>query len=182
MELTDEFKHVMYEETMGIPDRVVKLFMASQIQAILDEKKKLTPALIRRVSKKHMALTRDMINALKQNDVTLLAKYGDMTAPKIENMFEHENYAAKEKENIKILKQELKEKKFKEKRELISIIIIYFSQLGYEYNYLRKITENIVEEHGIKKDIEFFLKKVAEAIFNKNSKEDCNITTKTKKI
>ncbi len=183
VDITDEFKHVIYEETMGIPDRVVKLFMASQIRAILDDKEKLTPNLIKKVAQKHMVLTKDMINALRQNDSTLLGIYGDMTAPSIENLFENKKYTLEQKEKIKRMQEEQKEKKFKKKRDLINNIVFYFSKLGYEYKFLYKITEDTVNKYGANKDIEFLKRKVAEIIFDhSNEKERKRIEETSKDI
>lgn len=170
VELTNEFKHVMYEETMGIPDRVVKLFMATQIQAILDEKEKITPGLIRKVSKEKMALTKGMIEALKQNDPNLLSKYGDMVAPKLEDMYDLKKYTSEDRERIRIMREELKEKKYTQKRELISNLVFFFSQFGYEYDVLNRTVEKIVDKYGVKEDIEFLKRKVGEEIFNNSYK------------
>ncbi|MGF7060034.1 AAA family ATPase [Brassicibacter mesophilus] len=141
VDITDEFKHVMYEETMGIPDRVVKLFMASQIRAILDEKERLTTDLIKKVAQKHS----------------------------VENLYENKKYTLEQKEKIKRIRKEQKEKKFKKKRDLINNIVFYFSQLGYEYKFLYKIAENTVNRYGADEDIESLKRKVAEVIFHKNN-------------
>ncbi|WP_298376901.1 TniB family NTP-binding protein [Azospirillum sp.] len=83
--LTDDLRAVLYEESQGIIDIVVKLYMMTQLHVILlgamagrETEERLTPALFRHVAKKSFSLVKPMIDALKSGDVLKLAEYDDL--------------------------------------------------------------------------------------------------------
>lgn len=83
-ELSDELKAVMYDESQGVADLAVKLFMLSQLRLVgISEVRKgnsetLTPELIRRVAKEEFFLVAPMLMALRQKDAVKLAKFDDL--------------------------------------------------------------------------------------------------------
>ncbi|CAO3402371.1 ATP-binding protein [Azospirillum palustre] len=83
--LTDDLRAVLYEESQGIIDIVVKLYMMTQLHVILlgamagrETDERLTPALFRHVAKKSFSLVKPMIDALKSGDTLKLAEYDDL--------------------------------------------------------------------------------------------------------
>lgn len=77
--LTKELSDTLYEESQGITDIAIKLYIMSQIKAITSSKKELiTPSLIKRVSKDNFKLVKPMLEALKSGDIQKIAKYEDM--------------------------------------------------------------------------------------------------------
>lgn len=81
--LDDELRHVLYDESQGVVDIVVKLFMLAQIHAIKmgtvrKRPERLDAKLIRQVAKQDFQLIQPMIQALRSNDVNALAKYDDL--------------------------------------------------------------------------------------------------------
>lgn len=82
-ELTDDIKKVFYEESQGIIDVVVKLFMLGQARAMelgatrkLPEK--LDAALLTTVAKDHFKIIAPMITALKSGRRSRIRKYDDL--------------------------------------------------------------------------------------------------------
>ncbi|MCG7377380.1 ATP-binding protein [Paenibacillus sp. ACRSA] len=78
VELTEEFKAVMYDETQGILDLIVKLFIISQIYAIGSGEEKLSVKLIRKVAKQNFKPLQEAIHALRIGNEDLLSKYDDL--------------------------------------------------------------------------------------------------------
>lgn len=83
--LTDELRAVLYDESQGIIDIVVKLYMMTQLHVILlgamagrETDEHLTPALFRHVARTSFSLAKPMIDALKSGDTFKLAEYDDL--------------------------------------------------------------------------------------------------------
>lgn len=87
-ELTDELNAAFYDESQGVADLAVKLFMLAQLRLVsISEVRKdipetLTVDLIRRVAKEEFFLVAPMIEALRENDAVKLSKYDDLRALK----------------------------------------------------------------------------------------------------
>ncbi|MBP1153961.1 MULTISPECIES: ATP-binding protein [unclassified Paenibacillus] len=82
VELTDEILSVLYDETQGIPDIVVKLFMMIQVRAISTGKETITGAMIRKVANE-LKLIRPMLDALRSGRTSQLIDYQDIVMPDI---------------------------------------------------------------------------------------------------
>ncbi len=81
--LTDEIRQVLYDESQGIIDVLVNLFMMAQLRAIQlgalrDRPECIDPGLLRQVAREHLRLIHPMIDALKRDDREAIAKYDDI--------------------------------------------------------------------------------------------------------
>ncbi|HEX8513685.1 MAG TPA: ATP-binding protein [Allosphingosinicella sp.] len=79
-----ELMRALYDETQGIVDLAVKLFMLAQMRAIrrgeaLGGEERITPTLLRRVAREEFAIVRPLIEALRSGDRRRIARYGDMS-------------------------------------------------------------------------------------------------------
>ncbi len=82
--LTSEIRAVLYEESQGIIDVIIKLFMLAQLHAIQlgvlrGRAERLDAGLLRHVARESFHLIAPMITALKRDDRTALLEYGDLT-------------------------------------------------------------------------------------------------------
>lgn len=82
-ELTPEINATLWEQSQGIIDIVVKLFMLSQMRAIRTAERSgrsetITPKLINTVSAESFKLVRPMLDALRRKDWVALARYDDL--------------------------------------------------------------------------------------------------------
>lgn len=82
-EATPEIVETLWDESQGIIDIAVKLFVLSQMRAIRKGQKKggdefITPALIRTVARDSLKLVRPMIDALRRKDIKALTRYDDL--------------------------------------------------------------------------------------------------------
>lgn len=81
--LTDDIRHLLYEETQGIVDLVVKLFMLAQVHAIQlgalrGRPEVLDAGLLRHVAGENFKLVAPMIEALRANKLKALVRYDDL--------------------------------------------------------------------------------------------------------
>lgn len=83
-ELTGELNAAVYDESQGVADLAVKLFMLAQLRLVgisevrANQSETLTPALIRRVAKEEFSIVAPMVEALRDNDVVKLSRYDDL--------------------------------------------------------------------------------------------------------
>ncbi|MBV6682355.1 ATP-binding protein [Bacillus sp. JRC01] len=74
----DEFADVFYEETQGISDLVVKLFVYTQQIAIEGGKEEISIGLLRKVAKERFRLLKPMLDAIRSGNPHRIAKYEDI--------------------------------------------------------------------------------------------------------
>ncbi|UQQ36191.1 AAA family ATPase [Paenibacillus polymyxa] len=90
VELTDEISSILYDETQGIPDVVVKLFMMLQVRAISTGKETITGAMIRKVANEQLKLIRPMVEALRKGRTSQLLEYQDIVMPDVTEFMQKE--------------------------------------------------------------------------------------------
>ncbi|MBM0744523.1 ATP-binding protein [Phormidium sp. CLA17] len=76
--LTQELRDVLYEETQGITDFAIKVYMLAQIRAIANGEEVVTKQGIRLVVKENLRLAHPILQALKNNDTRILASVEDV--------------------------------------------------------------------------------------------------------
>lgn len=82
-EISPEIRDVLYDESQGILDIVVKLFMLAQLRVVsIGEVRRgpemLTAELLRKVAREDFRVVRPMLEALRTNDANALLKYDDL--------------------------------------------------------------------------------------------------------
>lgn len=172
VDVNDEFIQLMYEETMGITDRVIKLFMATQLEAILSKKEKIATQLIRKVAKEHMKLTNPMIAALRSGDPKKIAVYEDLYCTDYDIIREKYEMEFKNQETIKaVYESRNKEIELKE-QEIKNELIFSMLEIGVSEKKAHKIANEILKEHGYKQELCFLKKAILEKINTSNSKSE----------
>ncbi|MCB0190753.1 MAG: ATP-binding protein [Anaerolineae bacterium] len=86
--LTPELSRILYDETQGITDFAVKIFMLAQIRAIESGIEMITSDIIRSVAAESLVLARDALEALRNNDWTKLQEIGDIYPMKTDSFIE----------------------------------------------------------------------------------------------
>lgn len=76
--LTKEISDLMYDESQGIFDIAIKIYVMVQLKSISTKKEEITPELIRSVVKENMKLIKPMLEALKSNNINKVAQYEDI--------------------------------------------------------------------------------------------------------
>lgn len=81
--ITDEIRHVLYEESQGVIDVLIKLFMLAQLQvmeqsAFRNMPEVLDARLFRETAARHLKIIEPMMRALKTNNQREISKYDDL--------------------------------------------------------------------------------------------------------
>ncbi|MEX0083634.1 ATP-binding protein [Clostridium butyricum] len=90
VELKEEFVDVIYDESQGIIDIAIKLFVMAQVRAISSRKKAISVALIRQVAKENLRLVRPMLRALATGNLKNINSYNDIMIVDIDNFISTE--------------------------------------------------------------------------------------------
>ncbi|MBL9059940.1 MAG: ATP-binding protein, partial [Mangrovicoccus sp.] len=83
--LSDEIREVLYDESQGIVDVVIKLYLVAQLRAISRSalwpgRERLDAALLRRAARVHLALIRPMIESLRSGKGQYRPDFDDLRA------------------------------------------------------------------------------------------------------
>lgn len=78
VDLSDELVATLHVESLGITDLVVKLFVFAQQHAIDGGSERITPELIRFTAAEDLGLMRNMLQALRQQDLPYLERLDDV--------------------------------------------------------------------------------------------------------
>lgn len=76
--LTQDIRDLFYEETQGVSDLIIKLFVNTQYQAIVSGTEKISIALIKKVAKQTFRALQPMLEAIKSQNPYKMAKYDDI--------------------------------------------------------------------------------------------------------
>lgn len=168
--LTQELKDLVYEKSAGITDRVIKLFLVSQVEAIMFEKEIVDANIIRAVDNNYFKLTSDMIDALEKGDTKRLMNYDDLYSPDIGDIVESAMQKKTKEENVKeFYESEIKKKKGKE-AELRYEIEFTLSKFGCNSKNIRKALDIVIENNGIDKDKQLLLTETYKILTNSDGK------------
>lgn len=99
--LNEEFGKVIYEETQGISDLVIKLFVYSQQEAIEGGKEELTINLIKKVAKEKFRLLQPMLDAIRSGNPHKMAKYEDIRKIELEGASIRKSIGVKKEEPVR---------------------------------------------------------------------------------
>lgn len=103
--LTDELKDIIYEESQGIVDIAVKIYVMAQITAMTSTKKELiTPTLIRKVAKDNLKLVKPMLDALKTGNLDKISLYEDIKSVDITSFVQNQLSEAEKQSRMALLK------------------------------------------------------------------------------
>lgn len=150
--LTHDIKETLYEESQGIIDIAVKLYMLSQLEAITNKKKGLeiiTPDTIKQVSKKHLKLIKPMINALKRGDISEIARYDDIRPVDIQEAINEQKQELMKKKDIMLHKKALKQREENESHRILVVLIKNLLNLKFPPSVAEKYAKETIKELGV---------------------------------
>jgi hypothetical protein len=79
--LTKPLRKALYDESQGIIDIAVKLYMLAQLEVIGLDNEKITPKLIEIVAKRHLNMVRPILTAIRTRDVERIRQIKDICPP-----------------------------------------------------------------------------------------------------
>jgi hypothetical protein len=143
--LTEELKKVLYEESQGITDIAIKLYMMAQWRAITTGKEKITHTLIKSVAKDSLKLVRPALDALKQGNVEAIKRFGDIHFPieELEKCF---------RQNQMVIQHpSIETSQYNEEVDLTKVtadISTWLVQVGIKPDIAEKNAKKVIEQYG----------------------------------
>lgn len=151
-ELTNKMKEAFYDECQGITAVAVNLFLLAQERALQDGKEELTVSIIRETAKKDLHMIQPMIKALRNNNLTEIMKYEDISV----NYEEVTNSYVRNIELTGIIKESFKERKKDielQRKSTVESLILDLTEMDIfqylELSNIRKICEKVVEKSNV---------------------------------
>jgi hypothetical protein len=186
-ELTDELKDTLYEESQGIVDIAVKLYMLAQIEVIgkTDSQGKpiaeiITQKTIRKVAKRDLHLVQKYISALKSGNPDAIALMDDIQPIDIKEMIDNKANSVKDREKINAYKKEVRKKN----QELAKDVWVTLTQnliaLSIQAKVAEKAAREAIDEMGGKTDLPALMKRAGEIAYS-GAASSQKATSKTKK-
>jgi hypothetical protein len=121
--LTKEFQDALYNQSQGIVDIVMKLFIMAQIRAIATGEETITVKLIETVANENLRLVKPMLDALKSGKRETIIQFADITPININGFCEKQLKAINVNEMIRI-KSEENLKKQNDKDQIFDDVIL----------------------------------------------------------
>ncbi|WP_269431351.1 ATP-binding protein [Paenibacillus algorifonticola] len=107
-ELNQEFIDVMFDESQGISDIAIKLFMLTQWRALDKEIEKITPELIRSVARDRLILIRPALEALRSGKKNQIQKFADIyDSVSIDDYLDRIEAEQRQAERLEVIRTEL---------------------------------------------------------------------------
>ncbi len=145
-ELTQEIIDIMYEESQGITDIVIKLFMLSQWRAIDKELSCVTPQLITSIAKDRLQLLQPALKALKSGDPRKISAFGDVySSVNIDDELKQIEHKYKQEERLEMIRQELGFNPLDETRKVIEKWLV---DAGFANELAEKAAAKVVVDFG----------------------------------
>jgi 3-deoxy-D-manno-octulosonate 8-phosphate phosphatase KdsC-like HAD superfamily phosphatase len=170
--LTEEINEALYDESQGVMDIAVKLYFLAQIRAIATGKEEINARLIRQVAKDSLQLVRPMINALRSDKKSEIARYTDIAPINIDGFMQGELSKISLNTKIKEIQKLKKEEKKLQSNNIKDEAILKLLELDVSVSDAKKYVEKITTKHGISIGTKEIVKLAFKMILNKDIDKD----------
>lgn len=145
--LTDELKELLYQESQGITDIAVKLYMLAQWRAISTGIEEVNSRIIKSVAKDSLKLIRPALDALRSGNKKEIARFEDIRFP----IEEIETQLQKASSQVEVHGAIEELTNFKQSSPLnrniqVAEILAWLVQAGFEISTAEKVANQVVGE------------------------------------
>jgi hypothetical protein len=171
--LSSKLNDVMYGQSQGITSLVVIIFMLAQERALASGIEKITEGLIREVVDKDLNLVKDMIKALRNNDIEKLNTIDDLTIdtdPILENISRDINVRQRVAEMTQSQRNNRVNKANSIKEHLTNELLALDLFKSLEFNDVSEVVESTIKNLGISEDIRNIKQEVIKECFIKDER------------
>ncbi len=181
--LSEEIEQAIYEESQGIIDLAVKLFMLAQWSAISDGTEKITPGVIHKVAKESLRLVQPVIKALRDKNFELLSKFDDVYLPdsQVNEYYLKGLSEVEAQKRLDHLRRQQKEAEDRETGTRIAYVASWLAQAGFAPKLARTTAEKAVSI-GEEKDLQTLCQEAIQLLLNNENKNSKNSDAKQKVI
>jgi hypothetical protein len=147
VELTEKLNDTLYEESQGIVDIAVKLFVLSQGRAIETSEEIITPGMIRKVAKDDLKLVQPMLKALKSGLLSEIEKYADIVPMDIEDYLQHRVSKIDLKATIQKRKEKQAEARQQKETTILEKVILALISLDINAEVAEKAVTTVLKKN-----------------------------------
>ncbi|MED1904560.1 ATP-binding protein [Cytobacillus firmus] len=178
--LTSEFSDLLYEESQGILDIAVKLFMLSQIRAIATGEEKITKMIMKQVVKDSLRLVKPMLEALKSGIPSEIAKYEDIRPIDMDEEIEKYKSSLGLQEKIRIQKKLQMQQRQKKEQSLLEEVTLHLLEMDFEPKDIESTVKEVIKRLGEDLEKALVIKEVVKILLTKEEKKPKGKTKKQK--
>jgi hypothetical protein len=166
VDFDEEFSTILYNESQGITDIAIKLFMLTQFRAIITNQEKISHSLMQKVALEDLIFVRPMLDALRLGDPDSIAKYDDIKPLDIDSLYE--TYKIKQAIELqrKLEKQREKYKKQTNNAPELNELILELMELDIPTKQAKILAEKVYAEREIEDTIVTLVKKAYQMELN----------------
>ncbi|MEK5078516.1 ATP-binding protein [Solibacillus sp. FSL W7-1436] len=166
--LTEELSDFLYEESQGIIDIAIKLFMLSQVSAISTGTEKISKKIIQQVAKDSLRLVKPMLDALKSGIPSEIAKYEDIRPIDIDEEMERYKASVDLQEKIRIQKKLQQQKRQKMKQSLLEDMTLQLLSMDFEPKEIERAVKSVLNNFGEDVEKPTLLKETVKLLIDKD--------------
>lgn len=144
MLLTNEMRDSLYEESQGIIDIAVKLYVMVQIKAIATGRDTFEAKDFHMAAVEKLGLVKPMLDALRTGDKKKLRQYGDIAPISIEDYLSAYTVAAEQK---------IPERKPREKISIMEQAVLKLLELGVEPEKAKRLAGKVLAANKSRSDV-----------------------------
>lgn len=177
-ELTSEFNDLLYEESQGILDIAIKLFMLSQVRAIATGEEKITKQIMKQVAKDSLRLVKPMLDALRTGIPSEIAKYEDIRPIDMDEEIEKYKASIDFQDKIRIQKKMQQQKRQKKEQSLLEEVTMQLLAMDFDPKQVESAVKKVFKILGEDIEKSTVLKEAVKLLIDKDDKR---AETKAKK-
>ncbi|SDN50010.1 AAA domain-containing protein [Psychrobacillus sp. OK028] len=180
--LTSELSDLIYEESQGILDIAIKLFMLSQVRAISNGMEKVSVQTIKQVARDSLRLVRPMLDALRSGIPSKIAKYEDIRPIDMDEEIEKYKASIDLHEKIRLQKKIQNQKRQKKEQSLLEEVTLQLLAMDFEPNEVTASVNKVFKRFGEDIEKSQIIKETVKILIEKDDKKiDSNIEKKRRK-
>ncbi|MFC4765885.1 ATP-binding protein [Effusibacillus consociatus] len=144
-ELNQEFIDIMYDESQGISDIAIKLFMLTQWRALDKEMEQITPELIRSVAKDRLTLIRPALEALRSGKKRQIQNFADIySSVSIDDYLDRIEAEQRQAERLELIRNELG---YDVVEQTVNEVCAWLVEAGIDRQSAKRSAEQVVKAH-----------------------------------
>jgi hypothetical protein len=145
--LTQEWIDFLYEQSQGITDVALKLYLLGQSYAIESGVEKLTFEIIKYVKKEYLKLIQPMLNALESGKEQEISKYEDITPLDIEEFLQSRMSNVNMREKIMNAKEKQSRNRRNKETPILEKVILTLINFEIEEKLAEKVAKKVVDSN-----------------------------------
>jgi len=169
--LSEEMINVFYEQTMGITERVIRLFQLCQMTAIELEKETFNVKDVLEASSL-MPFTSEIIKAMKQNNYAELEKLDGMIKVDVTTIVKNKKATIQVRENEKQMIESIYTDEVLETKKLKSELLASALQFGFEKTMVEDAVAEVVKGKGKRKSISTLKQELIKILFTMKTEKN----------